>query len=207
MYMEHLARRMCRARQQQKLGCIRQPGAVALPGAARQCCGPLVSEEDEEPVTFQPRCGDGEVHYCVRSARWVEQHRCKRECGGRSSACYGGCRRSWGRWRSRFCSRGFRQVAAGYVVYGPSTVLVYTTGTGVHGFTLDPTIGAFVLSNEQMKMPEQGSYYSVNEANAAGWAGGVSHVCGTGLRVGSLGRGVQFEVYREPGGGFSPDAT
>src|SRR5260370_171763 len=65
--------------------------------------------------------------------------------------------------------QGFRQVAAGYVVYGPSTVLVYTTGNGVHGFTLDPTIGAFVLSNERMRMPEQGSYYSVNEANAAGW--------------------------------------
>jgi hypothetical protein len=55
------------------------------------------------------------------------------------------------------------------VVYGPSTVLVYTTGHGVHGFTLDPTIGAFVLTNEHMKMPEQGKYYSVNEANAATW--------------------------------------
>jgi fructose-1,6-bisphosphatase I len=65
--------------------------------------------------------------------------------------------------------QGFRQVAAGYVVYGPSTVLVYTTGDGVHGFTLDPAIGAFVLSNERMMMPEQGSYYSANEANAAVW--------------------------------------
>jgi fructose-1,6-bisphosphatase I len=55
------------------------------------------------------------------------------------------------------------------VVYGPSTVLVYTTGNGVHGFTLDSAIGAFVLSNERMRMPEQGSYYSVNEANSAGW--------------------------------------
>jgi fructose-1,6-bisphosphatase I len=64
---------------------------------------------------------------------------------------------------------GYTQVAAGYVVYGPSTVLVYTTGDGVHSFTLDPTIGAFVLSDERMKMPEQGSYYSTNEANAASW--------------------------------------
>ena len=64
---------------------------------------------------------------------------------------------------------GYKQVAAGYVVYGPSTVLVYTAGNGVHGFTLDPTIGAFVLSNEKMKMPEQGPYYSTNEANAARW--------------------------------------
>jgi fructose-1,6-bisphosphatase I len=64
---------------------------------------------------------------------------------------------------------GKSQVAAGYVVYGPSTVMVYTAGNGVHGFTLDPTIGAFVLSNERMMMPEQGPYYSTNEANAATW--------------------------------------
>jgi fructose-1,6-bisphosphatase I len=60
---------------------------------------------------------------------------------------------------------GLRQVAAGYVVYGPSTVFVYTTGNGVHGFTLDPAIGAYVLSFDSMKMPAQGQYYSVNEAN------------------------------------------
>ncbi len=61
---------------------------------------------------------------------------------------------------------GYRQVAAGYVVYGPSTVFVYTTGRGVYGFTLDPNIGAYVLSYEKMRMPDQGRYYSVNEANA-----------------------------------------
>ena len=59
---------------------------------------------------------------------------------------------------------GTEQVGAGYVVYGSSTVMVYTVGHGVHGFTLDPNIGAFVLSNENMRMPEQGNYYSVNEA-------------------------------------------
>jgi fructose-1,6-bisphosphatase I len=61
---------------------------------------------------------------------------------------------------------GTRQVAAGYVVYGSSTMLVYTTGNGVSGFTLDPAIGAYVLSHESMKMPQQGNLYSVNEANA-----------------------------------------
>jgi fructose-1,6-bisphosphatase I len=61
---------------------------------------------------------------------------------------------------------GTKQVAAGYVVYGPSTILVYTTGNGVFGFTLDPAIGAFVLSHENMRMPESGNTYSVNEANA-----------------------------------------
>jgi fructose-1,6-bisphosphatase I len=64
---------------------------------------------------------------------------------------------------------GRRQVAAGYVVYGSSTMLVYTAGNGVHGFTLDDTIGAFILSHDRMCMPPHGSTYSVNEANADGF--------------------------------------
>ncbi len=59
---------------------------------------------------------------------------------------------------------GTQQIAAGYVVYGSSTILVYSVGNGVHGFTLDPEIGAFMLSHPNMRMPEQGGYYSVNEA-------------------------------------------
>src|SRR5882724_4970787 len=59
---------------------------------------------------------------------------------------------------------GCRQIAAGYVVYGSSTILVYTTGRGVHGFTLDPSVGAYVLSHENIQMPARGKYYSCNEA-------------------------------------------
>lgn len=59
---------------------------------------------------------------------------------------------------------GRQQIAAGYVVYGSSTILVYTVGDGVHGFTLDPSIGAYVLSHENIRMPRQGIYYSCNEA-------------------------------------------
>ena len=59
---------------------------------------------------------------------------------------------------------GSKQVAAGYVVYGSSTVLVYSAGNGVHGFTLDPGIGAYILTHENMRMPSQGQYYSINEA-------------------------------------------
>ncbi len=61
---------------------------------------------------------------------------------------------------------GVRQIAAGYVLYGSSTMLVYTSGDGVHGFTLDSDIGAFVLSHPNIRMPERGALYSVNEANA-----------------------------------------
>src|SRR5882762_5281684 len=60
---------------------------------------------------------------------------------------------------------GSKQVAAGYVVYGSSTILVYSAGNGVHGFTLDPSIGAYLMSHENMRMPERGSVYSCNEAN------------------------------------------
>ena len=64
-----------------------------------------------------------------------------------------------------FLQKGSEQVAAGYVIYGSSTMLVYTTGTGVNGFTLDPHIGEFCLSHPDMKIPEDGGIYSVNEAN------------------------------------------
>ena len=59
---------------------------------------------------------------------------------------------------------GVKQLAAGYVVYGSSTILVYTTGHGVHGFTLDPAVGAYVLSHENIRMPSHGPYYSSNDA-------------------------------------------
>ncbi len=59
---------------------------------------------------------------------------------------------------------GTRQLAAGYVLYGSSTIMVYTTGHGVHGFTLDPSIGAYLLSHENIRIPKQGMYYSSNDA-------------------------------------------
>ncbi len=68
---------------------------------------------------------------------------------------------------------GREQVAAGYVMYGSSVMLVYTAGDGVHGFTLDPTIGEFVLSHPVIRMPERGRYYSVNESNFGRWDKGV----------------------------------
>jgi fructose-1,6-bisphosphatase I len=78
---------------------------------------------------------------------------------------------------------GRRQIAAGYVVYGSSTMLVYTTGNGVHGFTLDPSIGEFLLSHPDIRIPTPGQrIYSVNEGNYARWSEGqrrlVDHMKG-----------------------------
>lgn len=68
---------------------------------------------------------------------------------------------------------GCHQVAAGYVLYGSSTMLIYTSGTGVHGFTLDPSIGEFLLSHRDIRIPEPGArLYSVNEAYYTRWSPG-----------------------------------
>ncbi len=64
---------------------------------------------------------------------------------------------------------GRRQVASGYVIYGSSTMLVYTTGTGVHGFTLDPSIGEFLLSHPNIRIPDEGRYLSVNDSYEGQW--------------------------------------
>lgn len=64
-----------------------------------------------------------------------------------------------------FLQKGIHQVAAGYVIYGSSTMLVYTTGNGVNGFTLDPALGTFFLSHPDMKISEHGTLFSVNEGN------------------------------------------
>ncbi|TLY52668.1 MAG: class 1 fructose-bisphosphatase, partial [Gemmatimonadetes bacterium] len=73
---------------------------------------------------------------------------------------------------------GKKQVAAGYILYGSSTMLVYTTGQGVHGFTLDPTIGEFLLSHPNITTPPVGKYYSVNESNWNRWTPPVQRVVG-----------------------------
>jgi fructose-1,6-bisphosphatase I len=124
----------------------------------------LVSEENEEPVVFDrdaetgkyvvifdPLDGSSNIDVNVSVGtifsiyrRSDDQHDLKRVC----------------------LQPGSKQVAAGYVVYGSSTIMVYTTGHGVYGFTLDPAIGAYVLSHDNLRMPKQGMYYSVNEGQA-----------------------------------------
>jgi fructose-1,6-bisphosphatase I len=69
--------------------------------------------------------------------------------------------------------KGTEQVAAGYVIYGSSTMLVYTTGKGVNGFTLDPSIGEFCLSHPNMRIPQDGIIYSINEGNYVHFPEGV----------------------------------
>jgi fructose-1,6-bisphosphatase I len=75
--------------------------------------------------------------------------------------------------REDVLQKGSRIVAAGYMVYGSSTMLVYTAGHGVYGFTLDPSIGEFLLSHDQIRLPEPPKYYSVNQGYEKYWSEGI----------------------------------
>ncbi|MEN2434950.1 class 1 fructose-bisphosphatase [Weeksellaceae bacterium A-14] len=74
---------------------------------------------------------------------------------------------------SDFLQKGINQVAAGYIVYGSSTIMVYTTGNGVNGFTLDPSLGTYYLSHPNMQFPQKGKIYSINEGNYIKFPQGV----------------------------------
>ena len=71
---------------------------------------------------------------------------------------------------------GYKQVAAGYFVYGSSTIMVYTTGQGVHGFTLLPDVGEFLLTHENIRIPERGKIFSINESYYNYWSDGVKRL-------------------------------
>lgn len=69
--------------------------------------------------------------------------------------------------------KGRNLIAAGYLVYGASTMLVYTSGMGVHGFTLDPIVGEFLLTHPNIRIPEKPKYYSVNQGYEKYWSEGI----------------------------------
>jgi fructose-1,6-bisphosphatase I len=149
--------------QQQKLDIYANKCLLHCLGL-RESVAALISEENEEPVTFDraPSCTkyivvfdplDGssniDVNVCVGTIFSI-------------------LRRpdSVADTMAAVLQPGWKQVAAGYVVYGPSTMFVYTAGHGVYGFTLDPAIGAYLLSHENIRMPEVGTFYSVNQGNS-----------------------------------------
>jgi fructose-1,6-bisphosphatase I len=171
--------------QQQKLDVYANQALLHCLGL-RDSVAALVSEEDEEPVTFNRSVETGKYIIVFDPLDGSSNIDVNVNVG----TIFSVLRRlpsDTTDLQPSILQPGYAQVAAGYVVYGPSTVLVYTTGHGVHGFTLDPTIGAFVLTSENMHMPEQGNYYSVNEANAATWPDEYREYVGK-LRSGGLGR-------------------
>ncbi len=89
-----------------------------------------------------------------------------------------------------FLKPGREQVASGYILYGSSTMFVYTTGNGVHGFTLDPSVGEFLLSHENIQIPETGNIYSINEGNSTHWMTGTTKCINRFKEEGRRGRYV-----------------
>ncbi|MCB0520996.1 MAG: class 1 fructose-bisphosphatase [Lewinellaceae bacterium] len=134
--------------------CLRNSG---------ECCG-IGSEENEEfipvppvdgkeskyVVVMDPLDGSSNIDVNVSVGTIFGIYRRKSEPSGPVNA-------------ADFLQKGEDLVAAGYVLYGTSTILVYTTGRGVNGFTLDPTIGEFCLSHQNIQIPKRGNYYSVNQ--------------------------------------------
>ncbi len=143
----------------------------AMDHAGHLCC--MVSEECDDIIPipeqfdvgdyvllFDPLDGSSNIDVNISIGTIFSVHRRVSEGGGAGT-------------REDCLQPGFRQVAAGYVVYGSSTMLVYTThaGAGVHGFTLDPSIGEFLLSHPKIRIPDPpAKIYSVNEAYYSRWS-------------------------------------
>ena len=131
-----------------------------------RACAALVSEESPEPVEMSEALGphalvvcadpvDGSSNLDVNGA--VGTIFALRPSGGRRPAA------------SAALGHGRDQIAAGYVMYGPATTLVYTVGQGTHGFTLNPETGEFLLTHPDIRIPRRGKTYGVNEGNVHTW--------------------------------------
>lgn len=152
---------------QQKLDVIADEAFIAALKNGCEACG-IASEENDDfvafdnekskngkyIVTFDPLDGSSNIDVNVSIGTIFSIYRRKSQTGTLAT-------------EEDFLQKGSEQVAAGYVIYGSSTMLVYTTGHGVNGFTLDPSIGEYCLSHPNMRMPEDGTIYSMNEGNLA----------------------------------------
>ena len=159
--------------EQQKLDRYADEVFIDALKASGECCG-IATEENQNEVTFteelaskgkymvciDPLDGSSNIDYNVSVGSIFSIYR--RLTPRDADACV-----------VDFLQQGEAQVAAGYVIYGSSTMLVYTTGNGVNGFTLDPTIGEFCLSHPDIVIPPSGRIYSVNEGNYVKFPDGV----------------------------------
>jgi len=148
---------------QQKLDVYANEKIIECLRNSGECCA-IASEEDEDiiqipsasgkeshyVVMFDPLDGSSNIDVNVSVGTIFAIYRRKSDPKGPADL-------------ADFLQPGTRQVAAGYVLYGTSTILVYTTGSGVNGFTLDPSIGEFCLSHRKMQIPQSGQFYSVNQ--------------------------------------------
>jgi fructose-1,6-bisphosphatase I len=151
--------------EQKKLDLLANWQFVQALKNSRECCG-VASEEDQEIITWDDELSrDGNYIFCMDPLDGSSNIDVNVSIGTIFSIYRRISPRGTKPTIEDFLQPGNKQVAAGYVVYGSSTMLVYTTGRGVYGFTLDPSIGEFCLSHLNIQTPENGKIYSVNEAN------------------------------------------
>jgi len=158
--------------EQKKLDVFANEQFIAALSSGGECCA-IASEENEEMITISSEVS--------KNAKYVV---CIDPLDGSSNidvnvsigtifSIYRRVSLSGSIQLGDFLQKGTEQVAAGYVIFGSSTMLVYTTGRGVNGFTLDPSIGEFCLSHPDMIVPKTGSIYSINEGNYVHFPDGV----------------------------------
>jgi fructose-1,6-bisphosphatase I len=158
---------------QQKLDIFADEVFISALLSSGECCG-VATEENEHEIVFSdtfalngkyvvcidPLDGSSNIDYNVSVGSIFSIYRRITAVGEKVT-------------NEDFLQPGSKQVAAGYIIYGSSTMLVYSTGHGVNGFTLDPSIGEFCLSHRDIKTPEDGSIYSVNEGNYVHFPTGI----------------------------------
>lgn len=148
---------------QQKLDVYADEVFINALLSSGECCG-LASEENQNEIVFTDSFGrDGKYVVCIDPLDGSSNIDVNVSVGSIFSIYRRLSPRGEKASREDFLQPGSRQVAAGYVIYGSSTMLVYTTGNGVNGFTLDPSMGEFCLSHPEIKTPANGSIYSINE--------------------------------------------
>ncbi|MFO7827373.1 MAG: class 1 fructose-bisphosphatase [Bacteroidales bacterium] len=158
---------------QQKLDLFADMQFTAALKDSGECCG-IASEEDQEIITFDDELSiDGKYIVCMDPLDGSSNIDVNVSIGTIFSIYRRVSPRGEKAQLIDFLQEGNKQIAAGYIIYGSSTMLVYTTGMGVNGFTLDASIGEFCLSHPNIKTPEMGKIYSLNEGNYNNFPEGV----------------------------------
>ena len=150
---------------QQKLDVYADEVFISSLLSSGECCG-VATEENENEILFSDEfASNGKYIVCIDPLDGSSNIDYNVSVGTIFSIYRRITQRGENVGNEDFLQEGTQQVAAGYIIYGSSTMLVYSTGSGVNGFTLDPSIGEFCLSHPDIKTPEDGTIYSVNEGN------------------------------------------
>ena len=158
---------------QQKLDVYADEVFISALLSSGECCGVATEENQNEIVFSETFASKGKYIVCIDPLDGSSNIDFNVSVGTLFSIYRRITQRGEKVRNEDFLQEGSKQVAAGYIVYGSSTMLVYSTGYGVNGFTLDPSIGEFCLSHPDIKTPEDGLIYSVNEGNYIHFPSGI----------------------------------